>query len=162
MYTFHVFFCLRTIEPQKKELKDFLKTPLSHRKNRSPCWNPTEKIGKTCLAVCCLLIWFTIVLQFPGRFRRLLLGLCLLVSYPPDLPSTIGAVSFLFTSVQQKKHIGTSFLLVGFLSCCQPCHIVAIFVAIFLLLSFFRYRYWLVLMLSHLRLSFLPLLRPWF
>lgn len=103
---------------QKKELKDF-----RFSQNAFAPWEPLSlleshrKIGKTCLAVCCLLIWFTIVLQFPGRFRRLLLGLCLLVSYPPSDSSKHHRGRIIPIYIKQKKHIGTSFLLVG------SCHV---------------------------------------
>ena len=58
---------------------------------------------------------------------------------------------------QTKKTYWHLFFVGWFFSCCHLCHFL-----LFLLLSLFRYRCWLVLMLSHLRLSFLPLLRPWF
>lgn len=143
---------------QKKELKDF-----RFSQNAFAPWEPLSlleshrKIGKTCLAVCCLLIWFTIVLQFPGRFRRLLLGLCLLVSYPPSDSSKHHRGRIIPIYIKQKKTYWHLLFVGWFLSCCHLCHFL-----LFLLLSLFRYRCGLVLMLSHLRLSFLPLLRPWF
>lgn len=117
MYTFHVF-CLRTTEHKKKSWKilDFLKTPLPHG-NRSPCWNPTEKSERHVLRFAAS--WsgspssFNSLVAFVAFF---LASACWSVIPLQILPSTIGAVSFLFTS-NKKKHIGTSFLLVG------SCHV---------------------------------------